>query len=91
MYNQEKGLWFAVLLNALNDLKKRDYSKECYKNYLSAKYWIQCNDRRDFNSYLNICDQLGIDGLSLRERLLSIQAIEKRYVVKKKKARQNET
>ena len=86
-----RALWFAVLLNAFNDIRKRDLGREYKKASLDAYSWITARDKTRFNSFENIVSHLGLDPGELRKAFLKVKPISKNYNWggKKKKAHQN--
>ncbi len=63
----EKRLLFAVLLNAIIQLRSRDA-----RDVIEAETWIRCNETTDSPfSFDNICEMLGIESNYLARGLLT--------------------
>ena len=64
MDDPTRDLWVRILMDSAEDLIKNK------KKFKRASYaWIFSDNRREFNSFLNICNQLGYDGHKMREAI----------------------
>jgi hypothetical protein len=71
----EKRLMFAILEDAVNSIQRFKLTKNPARRdeYDEAKAWVEARDVDWTFSCENICEVLGIDVHSLRERLISVE------------------
>lgn len=70
----ERSLWAMVMMRAIKDLRGSDFQvKQTHHNIISssAMWWVKHNGYY-IGSFMYVCEVLGIDPKSTREKLIKI-------------------